>query len=1021
MEAIRKGFYDVYKIYNKQVPQEKRKEINEKIIHLIQNNLCDKYNVTKEQVYNLYSGFGGLHGLNFNDYNSYHSFSEAKKEIENGAFFTPHILCKWIVDTLRISDHDTVLDLTAGMGNFFNWLPVQSNAHGNELEYKNFLVMKHLYPEANLTHGDMREYNTNKRFDIVLGNPPFNLTGFRYGDRQVNSQMYFMFKCAELMRPGALCAVIVPNSFLSDEFSDKSDIQAINNNFNHIVTVSLPSNAFKHVGVSNFSTKLLFFQRKSEHISDHEYLVTAPILSLSDFSEASAAQVYNNYIKSVTEQRESLKAKLYIETVRSVSNEDREFEAKVKKLLYDIKQNPRTKVKINSCMDYVEKLKNQSKPEGMDWKEYEKIRVTPNKVLSYLKRVIREQHKQERDIVRLVKTDNTIRLKGYSHKTKLQLSKMTTTKEMSLNDMIIGNSYPFEDGQYKKLLQRKIKAYEKQNQKWEQIEQDKDIEKFLSEFSVTDTVNSRIIKLNDIQRHDVNLLLQKKYSYLQYGTGAGKSICGLSMIQYRFKHNNIKNAFIVAPAIAITNNWCDILESYNIPFTEIRSVKDIDNIQSGQIVLVTFNMLVKYKKQIKKFIKIQNNKIMFVCDEADGIMNLSSRRSLATIDVFKHAKYKLLMSANMVRNAIPEAFAGFYMLYLSSVNLINKAEKIYVENTKTKEIEEKQNSHHMKAFPAHKKGHTLFRRTFSPSRASVFGINRNTQDVVNSSLLKELIDKTIITRTFEEVSGKDIYKIIQHTCEFNSSERELYKTIIEEFYRLSDAFKRTGNHRKDALLQIIAQLNALLRSCTIPNSFKGYGSIMPSKALKMLEILEGWNDELVAIGCVNIKTVEMYSNYIRNHFPGRKVFTITGKETTLKQRKKIIEELRKSKNGILLATQSSLSMSMNVDFVNKILNIQLPYNYSSVWQFTARFIRYTSTEQKEVHFLTANNSLEFNLLQLLVTKEALTSYMRNDDLSYGELYEHFGIDFNILDALLIREHDSLTGRSYIKWGNQNIV
>lgn len=69
-------------------------------------------------------GMGGLHGLERADYDSYHAYSEAKKEVENGQFFTPPPLCEFVAACLMLSDMDLVADLTCGMGNFFNYVPV---------------------------------------------------------------------------------------------------------------------------------------------------------------------------------------------------------------------------------------------------------------------------------------------------------------------------------------------------------------------------------------------------------------------------------------------------------------------------------------------------------------------------------------------------------------------------------------------------------------------------------------------------------------------------------------------------------------------------------------------------------------------------------------------------------------------------------------------------------------------------------------------------------------------------------
>ncbi|WP_241660529.1 helicase C-terminal domain-containing protein [Bacillus licheniformis] len=300
----------------------------------------------------------------------------------------------------------------------------------------------------------------------------------------------------------------------------------------------------------------------------------------------------------------------------------------------------------------------------------------------------------------------------------------------------------------------------------------------------------------------------------------------------------------------------------------------------------------------------------------------------------------------------------------------------------------------------------------------MFGIGKQNQDIYNSEHLKELINKTMITRTFEEVAGKDIYEIKQGICSFNDHEKELYSIIIKEFYRLSYMYKSTGNARKDSLLKIINQLNSLLKACVIPNTFKEYkSSQMPSKARQMLSKLDEWENERIAIGCTHIKTVNIYARYIQERFPGRPLFIITGDKVTLNKRKEIIRQLKASKNGILICTQQSLSSSMNIDFINRVLLLELQWNFAAMHQFFARFVRYTSTEQKEIHFLTVENSVESNLLKLVMTKEKLNSFMKNDDLSEDEIQQRFGIDFDLLNMLLTKEHDE-QGNSYISWGNQ---
>ena len=103
---------------------ESRKTLNEKVLYLIDSGTAAQAGITGEDIYNAYTGDGGLHGLERKDFDNYHSYSEAKKEIENGQFFTPPDLCQLVAEVLKPSQFDLVADLTCGKGSFFNFFTV---------------------------------------------------------------------------------------------------------------------------------------------------------------------------------------------------------------------------------------------------------------------------------------------------------------------------------------------------------------------------------------------------------------------------------------------------------------------------------------------------------------------------------------------------------------------------------------------------------------------------------------------------------------------------------------------------------------------------------------------------------------------------------------------------------------------------------------------------------------------------------------------------------------------------------
>jgi hypothetical protein len=499
---------------------------------------------------------------------------------------------------------------------------------------------------------------------------------------------------------------------------------------------------------------------------------------------------------------------------------------------------------------------------------------------------------------------------------------------------------------------------------------------------------------------------------------------GIANLDYRLKCCNIRNMFIVSTAIAINNTWNVILPNYGYDFIRINNLKDMDNIKQGQIVLVTLNQLSKYQKHIKKYIKKQSQKVALILDESDNISNPDSKRTKAVLNCFRKVRYKTLMTGTSTRNNIVEIYPQLEVLYNNSINMLSECYTIYELDKKENELRETHNEYYMKPIPAYKKGFKLFSESHLPAKITVFGVGQFTQDIYNADILKSLIDKTIITRTFEEVRGQKISEIIQETVKFNPYEKELYRKVIEEFYYMEDLFTSTGNLRKDSMLKILQQLITMIKVCTIPDTYKQYeGDIAASKTVKLLKMLRNWDNEYVAIGCRHIKVVQYYAWYIKKYFPERPLFVITGDKVSLNQRKEIVKQLRETKNGILLSTQQSLSSSVNIGFVDKVIIPELSWNDASMSQYYARFARFDSVlkddQKKQIVFLTMENSIESNLLQLVMAKEKLNLFMKNQELDDDELYEKYGVDFNLLDMLLSKERDS-EGKVRIKWGEQKI-
>ncbi len=154
-----------------------------------------------------------------------------------------------------------------------------------------------------------------------------------------------------------------------------------------------------------------------------------------------------------------------------------------------------------------------------------------------------------------------------------------------------------------------------------------------------------------------------------------------------------------------------------------------------------------------------------------------------------------------------------------------------------------------KPIPAYKKGYSLFAASHLPEKVTVFGIGQRTQDIFNADVLNEILGKTVITRSFEEIAGKDIRRIHQVPLDFSEDERAVYLLAMEEFHRMREIyFNSTGNSRKDAMMRLIQQITLLLRISAAPSTMQEFTGDHVVKIDKILGMIGEWQNEIVAIG-----------------------------------------------------------------------------------------------------------------------------------------------------------------------------
>ena len=229
-----------------------------------------------------------------------------------------------------------------------------------------------------------------------------------------------------------------------------------------------------------------------------------------------------------------------------------------------------------------------------------------------------------------------------------------------------------------------------------------------------------------------------------------------------------------------------------------------------------------------------------------------------------------------------------------------------------------------------------------------------------------------------------------------------------------------GDTKKDAGLRLMRQIKLLIKACSVPHLIEGYyGDSYPSKT-RYIERLIRTIPGKVAIGCTTLAAFDLYESYIREHFPDRPVFVVKG-DVAFKKRQSIVTEFDSTINGILICTQQSLSSSVNIPTCNDVILESLQWNIPRMEQFYFRFIRLDSKEMKDVHYVTYEDSVEQNLMALVLTKERLNEFIKTGEVKeQSEIFEEFDITMSVIDSLLIRTQDS-EGKIHISWGSQRIT
>tara|TARA_Y100000389_G_scaffold178316_1_gene191381 strand:+ start:7818 stop:9263 length:1446 start_codon:yes stop_codon:yes gene_type:complete len=190
--------------------------------------------INQEEKYKYLELFYGMKEYNL-------TFSDLSKDItnslskdikkQNGIFFTPPKTVKSDIDFILSIKKDikNILEPSCGSCEFINYIDYKINSKNidcvefNETIYNNIKNIKFNNNFVNIVNDDFINYETTKKYDLIVGNPPY----FNYPKKNVpkiyhqflngRTSIYIIFilKCLDLLSPGGILSFVLPQNFLN--------------------------------------------------------------------------------------------------------------------------------------------------------------------------------------------------------------------------------------------------------------------------------------------------------------------------------------------------------------------------------------------------------------------------------------------------------------------------------------------------------------------------------------------------------------------------------------------------------------------------------------------------------------------------------------------------------------------------------------------------------------------------------------------------------------------------------------
>lgn len=212
----------------------------------------------------------------------------------SSAYYTPkpiiEFMYKYLTQVCGFSGGE-ILEPACGNGAFFEYMPEEiktnSEIRAIECDMLTAKLTKKIYPHVKMVYDKFEDYESEKKFDLIIGNPPYTAEKVIDANMQDISgytiHNYFIAKSVRLLKDNGLLAFVMP-SFFMDKPKKCTTRHIIDNEAVVIDVVRLPDNLFEQAKVT---VDLVFIRKTGNKIHD--------IMDTVEFVQGKACDEVNKF------------------------------------------------------------------------------------------------------------------------------------------------------------------------------------------------------------------------------------------------------------------------------------------------------------------------------------------------------------------------------------------------------------------------------------------------------------------------------------------------------------------------------------------------------------------------------------------------------------------------------------------------------------------------------------------------------------------------------------------------------